>query len=864
MKKVVHAICIFLSLAFAFVAVTFCWFSRGELLYFRDDFGSAKASYFGGGDGSRDKPYEISSETHFYNFAWLQYLGYFNHAEANNGRYQSYFRLADNIDMSGLNSALPPIGTSKYPFIGNFDGCGYTVKNVTISNKLNGSDGEALTNYLNVRPTVADNFAANKTVLPVWGDTSKDVNIVGLFGITGDYGSTATAGGVVQEAYGLYSESNTAGKLQDTLKKPAESISDDDANSTEKAYYGAMSVANFYADNLHVRSASDSTLVGLAAGYANAAIGSVGVYRCDITVKAGATGLSDSAPLSNYSLLGDYNDAVITWSEKPSSGGGSGDQSGWGGSIDMRTLNRRLNYLYTAGKTGTNNYWQEYSNDKSDANGGNDFFLITRYAANSGWGQDYLREYYWKADYDCTMYIMSDTILPLNIDTYAMGLTLENGKRNDDETENESFESFHYNSVYSTNKTETIAKSNTGYIVGGGGNATEARNKATIRAGIRLFASNAYSGGIYESFKGAAKGDSITYTISDKEDDNTTDKIFALYTLKGSGDNWTTYRIVDTKNEKNYDADSYNEVSNKRFNSDELSFVRYEDVREDYDNAMQDAITYHGFHFVPYIPAGTTKRSNLNSYIVEKDVTISNNSMSGYELLKGGLNFTVDKAGYITTIVSGGYASAHTLFSLYEVDREETNPCKIKSIKQIYKIYQKTGADGQTEYSYTYSKDETLDGTLVFDIGSLSASAYLTKAAAYYFEIPVNAGDYVIGSAKGSSDSSGYLSYLDIGANGSSGGGTTPGAAAYTIDTVDFVNNTTDYAANGKFTAFKDVTFNLSGAGTSGVPSVSFERAAAADGEDTAATKVIYDFANITVTPTPNDGSLSAKKEDDS
>ena len=136
MKKAVHTICIFLSLAFAFVAVTFCWFSRGELLNFRKDFGSAKASYFGGGDGSRDKPYEISSETHFYNFAWLQYLGYFNHAEANNGRYQSYFRLADNIEMDKLNSALPPIGTSKYPFIGNFDGNGCKIDNVFVSNLM--------------------------------------------------------------------------------------------------------------------------------------------------------------------------------------------------------------------------------------------------------------------------------------------------------------------------------------------------------------------------------------------------------------------------------------------------------------------------------------------------------------------------------------------------------------------------------------------------------------------------------------------------------------------------------------------------------------------------------------------------------
>lgn len=146
------------------------------------------------------------------------------------------------------------------------------------------------------------------------------------------------------------------------------------------------------------------------------------------------------------------------------------------------------------------------------------------------------------------------------------------------------------------------------------------------------------------------------------------------------------------------------------------------------------------------------------------------------------------------------------------------------------------------------------------------------KSALLYLEIHVDAGEYFISADvdsgantsdnKGANTSAGLM-YLDIGANagGESGGGSTPGTAAYTIDTVDFVNNTTDYAANGKFTAFKDVTFNLSGAGTSGVPSVSFERAAAADGEDTAATKVAYIYSNITVLVTPSDGSLSSRTE---
>ena len=852
MKKAVHTICIFLSLAFAFVAVTFCWFSRGELLNFRKDFGSAKASYFGGGDGSRDKPYEISSETHFYNFAWLQYLGYFNHAEANNGRYQSYFRLADNIDMIKLNSALPPIGTSKYPFIGNFDGCGYTVKNVTISNKLNGSDGEALTNYLNVRPTVADNFAADKTVLPVWGDTTKDVNIVGLFGVTGDYGSTATAGGVVQEAYGIYSESNTAGKIRDTLKNPAASIEDKDANDPEKAYYGAMSVANFYADYLHVRSASDSTLVGLAAGYANAAIGSVGVYRCDITVKAGATGLSDSAPLSNYSLLGDYNDAVITWNEKPSSGGSSGDGAAWGGSIDMRTLNRRLSYMYANGTiTGNSVYYS-----KSEA------YKI--YLSNSEYSGN--ANYDWQENKDIYMHVMDGTIIPVNVNTTAMGIdSFDNVLEITAQTANGTVFKSTKEYIDNRNSGEVVSKSNTGYFVGAGtsryGNDS---NSSKIRAGIRGWNSGTYYG-VYKSFKGGKTtregADPITYTTSGND---ATNKIFAFFTLQRSGSEWTTYRIVDDVNESNYTAgEAYDGYTNKKV--DDLNFTEYKIVRKNFDAAMNGSKTLHGFHFMNYLPEKKLSATSVSNYVTQSDVSILGREMKNYQLVKGALNFTVEKQGKIAVVLGAGYnnTSAHSLFDLYQVTRDSNNH-SVRGLTRIEAIYTKENG-GQTEIAYKTADSQPGDDySLAIDIKSLSSTENnLRLSAAYYFEMPVSAGDYAIGMASNSSTANAYLMYLDIGANGSgeSGGGSTPGTAAYTIDTVDFVNNTTDYAANGKFTAFKDVTFNLSGAGTSGVPSVSFEWAAAADGEDTASTKVAYIYSNITVLVTPSDDSLSSGPE---
>ena len=414
MKKAVHTICIFLSLAFAFVAVTFCWFSRGELLNFRKDFGSAKASYFGGGDGSSEEnAYVISSSTHFYNLAWLQYLGYFNAAGgANNGRLQSYFKLTKNIDMSELQrngtvSALPPIGTEQYPFIGNFNGNGHKIDKVFVSNLM--SD-------LIVRPTTYKTATDdnNNEVLAVYGTTgttTKAVNIVGLFGVTGDYGVSADAKGVVSGS------NEYTNKFKDSLSSPTAATT----SGADEVYYGVMKVENLYTDNLSVKSASSKTLVGLAAGYASASLSNVGVYRCSITVNAGATGLSDSAPLSNYSLLGDYNDAVITWDEKPSSGGSSGDQSGWGGSIDMRTLARRINYIYGAKTTA------KYPSGVSDTGFAINFASSNRYLSpswNTNTGQA------------LEFYLGSGTMLPLSVDKETMGLSSWDSEEKSNTTNN--------------------------------------------------------------------------------------------------------------------------------------------------------------------------------------------------------------------------------------------------------------------------------------------------------------------------------------------------------------------------------------------------------------------------------------------
>ena len=777
MKKAVHTICIFLSLAFAFVAVTFCWFSRGELLNFRDDFGSAKASYFGGGDGSsEEKAYVISSSTHFYNLAWLQYLGYFNAAGgANNGRLQSYFKLTKNIDMSELQrngtvSALPPIGTEQYPFIGNFNGNGHKIDNVFVSNLM--SD-------LIVRPTTYKTATDdnNNEVLAVYGTagtTTKAVNIVGLFGVTGDYGVSADVKGVVSGS------NEYTNKFKDSLSLPTAATT----SGADEVYYGVMKVKNLYTDNLSVKSASSKTLVGLAAGYASASLSNVGVYRCSITVNAGATGLSDSAPLSNYSLLGDYNDAVITWDEKPSGGGGGGSGNDWGGSIDFYDLSKRITYIL--------NKNQQYNS-----------FTITNSKNNMG-----LNGISFTYKTDKVLYemqgnqinIYGQSYFPLNVDT-------------EKEFKNE-------NRATITNNGKTITYATTDYF----SDSTKTEEAVlTKNPGFITTTNNQYET-THDIWKNSKIGASLGFTKSGASYPSGTynEDNLVMLNIDESGN---LSRIVDGDNTTN--NKNLNDIQSTK---EATELHRYAEVKKEIKNFLTNDNNYiYGWTW------NTSATSTIKG-------TFKMNGINYTDVLAPGIDFIVGSSGYITAIfcpnANGG--GGNKLFTLYKVTRNGDNGTPTAT-KMTGKIPTETGD---------------------FDI----------KSALLYLEIHVDAGEYFISADvdsgantsdnKGANTSAGLM-YLDIGANagGESGGGSTPGTAAYNIKGVDFVNNTTDYAANGKFTAFKDVTFNLSGAGTSGVPSVSFERAAAADGEDTAATKVAYIYSNITVLVTPSDGSLSSRTE---
>ncbi len=261
--------------------------------------GGSEGAYYESGEGTSASPYIISTPRHLYNLAWLQYLGFYN-KDTEKGK-QYYFKLKKDIDMSGWT--IPPIGTEEKPFIGNFNGQGHVVSNATISNDYS---------EFNRHPSVAtsDYFSAHYP------------NIVGFFGVIGDYGNQYTDGN---------------GNVKDGMVY----------NSTNNVFTNTGILSST------IKSAASKTLVGLAAGYVNGNITNVAVNESNLYTKVGASTFSSFDSISDYSLVGHCEkkylssmnlrseDADIPTLDNPNTASG-GDN--WGGSINMLDM-----YTYLRG-----------------------------------------------------------------------------------------------------------------------------------------------------------------------------------------------------------------------------------------------------------------------------------------------------------------------------------------------------------------------------------------------------------------------------------------------------------------------------------------------------------------------------------
>lgn len=149
MKKIISAavlICVILVILLE--PMSLAWMSDNGLSSPIDIKSNVHKSYFESGNGTKELikdddgeiisgPYEIAHPIQLYYFAWLQYLGYFNQDNNDDGKVDTvYFRLSRDIDMKedGVQFVLPPIGSADNPFLGSFDGEGNTIKNLVVQN----------------------------------------------------------------------------------------------------------------------------------------------------------------------------------------------------------------------------------------------------------------------------------------------------------------------------------------------------------------------------------------------------------------------------------------------------------------------------------------------------------------------------------------------------------------------------------------------------------------------------------------------------------------------------------------------------------------------------------------------------------
>jgi hypothetical protein len=837
--------------------------------------GATASAYFAGGDGSAEKPYIINAPIHLYNLAWLQYLGYFNQTDSSNVYQQKYFVLGADVDMSSTsanNWTLPPIGTTTNPFIGNFNGEGYTISNLSVDNAIG-------TGHITRKPSSV-------------GSTLSGVNIVGTFGVIGPYGS-------VPAGYTYSSAVN--------------------------------SVSNVYLNNVEVKSQTSLTLIGIAAGYVNAAVTGVGVAGSKITVNSGVSALSSSLTtnISDYTTIGYATSAylgqhyvstsAITTPTKTTSFfsyKGSGSASGWGGSIGMQAIYDRLNTYrsdsadfplgvetetrtYALGQTTptvtTTNYASGYLNyyyDSTTDSNGNDNRLKGKYCF--GWNNsdhtsntNYIYLYGSEAETKAVTTTRTTQSVQ-TIDAYYVSsngyyLTLDtNSGEIVGTTSQSSATKWIFSGSSGSITVSTIYNGTTYYLALGTGTPSITTTSTTINfASNRLYyiSQGWFSNTNYYLYYSTSNGEwtaskkrntagtltqtatTDTQTVTTTTTENTTesngvttpDTYFPLnvqgskvnptnpnlpsttntgYVVSGANFHNTDwpYRSGDVRvssypmssiyyalNSNSYSnaalevvtrtyksggfvrvTDNYNSAHSSVNGSlttaypstpmtvANLGLTKYDDSRDTLGGLFYNettgaaSSTIYGLHFMN-APISSTNIATADLVRVKKP-GLTQTDYTSYQMPRNSIDFNVDQRGFINFFAGSYFGGNNSFFSLNRITRKSGEK-EIDTIKHITNIYALKDSSGNPmtskDYIYKYEGDSTYsDGNTystipttwveMFNSSWIEAPTILNpsgdaQGAVYYFEIPVNAGEFCLGSVTGKTGA--YLLYLDISAN---------------------------------------------------------------------------------------------------
>ena len=239
MKKKILSLLVTMGLAASLVPVSV--FADGTEVW-----DGSVAESFAGGKGTKDDPYQIA------NGSQLAYFAKRVNAEEYGEKYaDTYFELTEDIDLGGKE--WTPVGETVadlimggheyFVFSGNFDGNGYTIKNLTIGTETSPYSGDVCGLFGATSGTIEDVVLENVSINYVGGNHSSgygfrmggalvgysmgdivNCTVIGLdmkAGSDGSYVALNSIGGLVgiQDGGTTVSHSRVSGKIEESTKK---------------------------------------------------------------------------------------------------------------------------------------------------------------------------------------------------------------------------------------------------------------------------------------------------------------------------------------------------------------------------------------------------------------------------------------------------------------------------------------------------------------------------------------------------------------------------------------------------------------------------------------------------------------------
>ncbi len=236
----------------------------------------------------------------------------------------------------------------------------------------------------------------------------------------------------------------------------------------------------------------------------------------------------------------------------------------------------------------------------------------------------------------------------------------------------------------------------------------------------------------------------------------TADSRLEVLTAVNHGSYSGFYRVSDDYNNANGSVS--NSLSNRtKVSVTDLGLKRYADARASMSETFLNSQHIYGLHFM-------NASIDKNDCAVVPQAMINGDPITDLTVPRNCIDFFVKRRGFIT-VFAGTYFSGNTaFFSLHEIHRDQTT-LEILEIKEISEIY---AAAVGNNYIYRYTdgtySSNAARGDLLFNMAWMTNPSVWVNNTVYYFEIPVNGGEFALGSVDNHTGA--YLFYLDIAANG--------------------------------------------------------------------------------------------------